>query len=346
MDFEKVYKVYNRLQDAESKELFSIRTEYAISGNRFEFIDRIAKYGHHVQMPKLFVKKLHESEGIIVYGCGQEGIVAKRAIENCGFSIACFCDKDIPENGTVEGVKVILPDVAMEKFASYLFVIGSTRYAREMYVNLLKGGVTDNHIYLSELGMVAGFDAEHQYFDLFEPKANEVFVDAGCYDGKTTELFRKWSKNTYKQIYCYEPLLKQARLLERKVESEWKNVKLITGGVWNKSETQSFFENGTGSYIRDNGGCTINCVTIDDTVDGEVTYIKMDIEGAELKALEGAQKTIKKYKPKLAISVYHKPEDLFEIPEYILDLVPEYKFWIRHYSTNIWETVLYAICGK
>ena len=122
MDFEKVYKVYNRLQDAESKELFSIRTEYAISGNRFEFIDRIAKYGHHVQMPKLFVKKLHESEGIIVYGCGQEGIVAKRAIENCGFPIDYFCDRSISQDGIVEGVKVIAPEVAMENFASYLFI--------------------------------------------------------------------------------------------------------------------------------------------------------------------------------------------------------------------------------
>ncbi len=70
----------------------------------------------------------------------------------------------------------------------------------------------------------------------------------------------------------------------------------------------------------------------------------MDVEGAELKSLIGAKNTIIKNKPRLAICVYHKPEDICEIPEYILSLVPEYKFYLRHYSSINWETVLYASC--
>ncbi len=69
----------------------------------------------------------------------------------------------------------------------------------------------------------------------------------------------------------------------------------------------------------------------------------MDIEGSELKALEGATETIRKYKPKLAICVYHKPEDIIEIPKKILELNPNYKLWLRHYSYVDTETVLYAI---
>ena len=69
----------------------------------------------------------------------------------------------------------------------------------------------------------------------------------------------------------------------------------------------------------------------------------MDIEGSELEALKGAAETIKKWRPKLAISIYHKYEDIIEIPEYILSIVPDYSFYIRHYSSDIWETVLYAI---
>ncbi len=59
-------------------------------------------------------------------------------------------------------------------------------------------------------------------------------------------------------------------------------------------------------------------------------------------ALVGARKTIQKYKPKLAISVYHKPEDILELPQYILDLVPDYKIALRHYSSIQEETILYA----
>ena len=75
----------------------------------------------------------------------------------------------------------------------------------------------------------------------------------------------------------------------------------------------------------------------------KVSFIKMDIEGAELKALEGAKETISKYKPRLAICIYHKYEDIYEIGDYILTLNPNYKLYIRHYTTCMWETVLYAV---
>jgi hypothetical protein len=74
-----------------------------------------------------------------------------------------------------------------------------------------------------------------------------------------------------------------------------------------------------------------------------VTFIKMDLEGAELNALKGAEQTIKEQKPKLAISIYHKPEDIWEIPNLLLELVPDYKFYIRHYTLIGAETVLYAL---
>lgn len=69
----------------------------------------------------------------------------------------------------------------------------------------------------------------------------------------------------------------------------------------------------------------------------------MDIEGSELKALKGAEKTIRENKPRLAICIYHKRMDLIEIAAYLLKLVPEYRFYIRHYWSNMWETVLYAL---
>lgn len=74
-----------------------------------------------------------------------------------------------------------------------------------------------------------------------------------------------------------------------------------------------------------------------------VDYIKMDVEGSEMAALEGASQTIRDLKPKLAISAYHKPEDLWEIPEKILSLNPGYRLFFDHHSPTQWESVYYAL---
>ena len=78
-------------------------------------------------------------------------------------------------------------------------------------------------------------------------------------------------------------------------------------------------------------------------VEIDITFIKMDIEGAEYKALQGAEQIIRENKPNLAICLYHKPEDVFEIPQLILNYRPDYRFLVRHYWLREYETVLYAV---
>jgi FkbM family methyltransferase len=86
--------------------------------------------------------------------------------------------------------------------------------------------------------------------------------------------------------------------------------------------------------------------TVDDLVAAgdiaRVDFLKMDIEGSELAALQGAERTLREFKPKLAISVYHKFSDLFEIPSFIRDLNLGYRFYLDHYTIHAEETVLYA----
>ena len=83
---------------------------------------------------------------------------------------------------------------------------------------------------------------------------------------------------------------------------------------------------------------------MDDCLEGKrVTYIKMDIEGEEYEALEGAKKVITEQKPKLAVCIYHKAFDIFKLPRLILEMNPEYLFYLRHYSFEGGETVLYAV---
>ena len=73
------------------------------------------------------------------------------------------------------------------------------------------------------------------------------------------------------------------------------------------------------------------------------TFIKMDIEGAEKEAILGAENIIRIQKPKMAVSIYHKREDIWELPKLLLEMNPEYRFYLRHYSFRDAETVLYAV---
>ena len=87
-------------------------------------------------------------------------------------------------------------------------------------------------------------------------------------------------------------------------------------------------------------------VSIDDVVREEglprVDCIKLDVEGAELAALRGAADTIRRFRPRLIICLYHQPEDLFSLPLYVKSLVPDYRLEVAHASCGFTDTILYA----
>lgn len=150
----------------------------------------------------------------------------------------------------------------------------------------------------------------------------------------------------YKKIYVWDPdevNLKQLRKNIRKYD----NVVCIPCGMWSKQDELRFNSTGGGdsSITEDNAADlqTIKVDSIDNVCAGDkVTFIKMDIEGSEQEALRGAVNVIRRDKPRLAICVYHKFEDLYEIPFWIKQTVPEYKIYMRHHSDEVAETVVYA----
>jgi hypothetical protein len=123
------------------------------------------------------------------------------------------------------------------------------------------------------------------------------------------------------------------------------HIEMINKGLWSEATTLRFNDTNSGnSRVDDSGKDKIDVCTIDKSVDTDrVTFIKLDIEGAELEALKGAKETILRNKPRLAICVYHKPEDILEIPLYLQEIMPEYKFYLRHDTIGINGTVLYAV---
>lgn len=185
-----------------------------------------------------------------------------------------------------------------------------------------------------------------QYFapDIIKLSDEEVFIDGGGYTGDTVEEFLKQTKGKFKKVYSFEPETAKHMEFLNKFRTI-SNIELIPYGLWSKKEILRFHANNDiTSFVATNGNVEIPVTSIDEILNGApVTFIKMDIEGAELEALKGAEMSIRKYKPKLAICAYHKPLDMVEIPIYLKKLVPEYKFYLRHYSVNICETVCYAV---
>jgi FkbM family methyltransferase len=188
---------------------------------------------------------------------------------------------------------------------------------------------------------------EPQYFnDVIPFGKNDIFVDCGAFTGDTVLGFCRKVNEIYNKIYAIEPDDHNYEHLKKTVkDNEIKSIQLVKAGCWSEKAKLNFKSEGILSNINDeNGDFTVVVDTIDNIVQNDaVTFIKMDIEGSELEALRGARDTILKNKPNLAICVYHKPEDLITIPEYIYSLMPEYKFYLRHHQFISWDTVIYAV---
>ena len=198
-----------------------------------------------------------------------------------------------------------------------------------------------------------------QYFCLPEFgqnwKSDEVFVDCGAYVGDTVEKYLFYNGYLFNKIYAFEPGKTAFGALQTRVKrliSEWalkeNQIICINKGVGDVDKNL-YFSQGTidmgGSFINEDnlqGSSDCQVCSLDKEIKEKVSFIKADIESYELKMLKGAKNIIKKDKPKLAICIYHSPFDLFNIPLYIKNLVPEYKMKIRHHSKCLFETVLYC----
>ena len=155
-----------------------------------------------------------------------------------------------------------------------------------------------------------------------------------------------WTQHNYKKIYGIEADTKNFQSLNDFVKTrDYKNIEVFNVGAWDKKDILYFSDEGSmGSSIGDKG-VELKVDALDNLiVDGKVDFIKMDIEGAELPALHGAEHLIKQNKPYLAICAYHKARDLITLPQYIKKLNENYKFYLRqHMKFASIELVLYAI---
>ncbi len=195
------------------------------------------------------------------------------------------------------------------------------------------------------------YSENDQYFvdEIIKLSKNEVFIDGGAYTGDTIQqLFdlAKKKKVIIKKVIAFEPDKNNYQILSR-FYGKRKNVVLYNMGLSEKKGTLFFKSDGAAARIvGDENDSTnkVNVINIDSLNERDfITFIKMDIEGAEWEALHGARNVIVQNKPKLTICIYHSDEDMLRIIGYVHELVPEYKLFVRHHSKGNVETVLYAV---
>ena len=181
--------------------------------------------------------------------------------------------------------------------------------------------------------------------DIFAEMHEKVIVDCGTYNGDTYRYLKskgvKWQKYVgfEMDLNNYNEFLTQVT-----DEKEQAILKLYHAGVGQEEKTVRYFSGLAGTKISKEGMESSSIVTIDKVIgdSDEVSYLKMDIEGAEMPALKGGKKTIKRCRPKCAICAYHQPSDLWEIPVYLKKLVPEYKIFFRHHDYIHSDIICYA----
>ena len=182
-----------------------------------------------------------------------------------------------------------------------------------------------------------------QYFeDFLKLGANdETFLDVGCFDGYTSLEFIRRCPH-YHAIYAFEPDDANFKISSENLAAH-PNVQIFSKGLSDKTATLNFDVSGSASRISETGAVSIDVVRLDDLNIHKPTLIKMDIEGGELAAIDGATNTIAKAHPKLAISAYHSAGDFWRIPQKILAIRNDYDVYMRHYTECIYETVLFFI---
>lgn len=182
---------------------------------------------------------------------------------------------------------------------------------------------------------------KNQYFEPFlKLKTHgETFCDIGGFDGTTTINFISRCPQ-FNKVYFWEPDPESMEIAQKNL-SRFSNIEFIPMGASDKKDICNFKRAGGESRISEDGNTSISVCTIDEIIKDNVTFIKMDIEGSEVSAINGAQKTILKYHPKLAICVYHKGDDFISIPRAVLKIRKDYSIHLRHYTQGVYETVMF-----
>ena len=359
--------IYDHLSDEKSREIFWARLKLDMDKSYSNYLAMLSAADYCVRDASLTIQETwdfisdipQKRKKLFLYGAAGVGKSIMKCLSESNKHFDGFCDT-YKHGQKIGGYDVISPE-ALIKDKRNCYVIITAILGYKSILNYLKSnGFSDDQI-LYPFGRLPEPDEKpHQYFEFMQYFHEGAFIDAGCFDFGTSfefyNIVKSMGLSQHSPIIALEPDPDNFVNCEKVfLASDIPNAKVLNYAL-NSTETDLDFMSGNGSdsFVPDdhsltsiehsNGGCIkkVHAVKLDDIVNEKVGMIKMDIEGAELDALIGAEKIIKRDKPLLAICVYHKIGDVLAITDHIHSLVPEYKFKLRHYGLLDLETVLYA----
>lgn len=227
----------------------------------------------------------------------------------------------------------------------YVYSLLEDDLSREIYQNVLGYRMTFNTEYTIRAHALSEQEGKQDLDNVILHRLegeSPVFFDVGGFDGQSTLDFIDKVKN-YKKVYFFEPdediMLNSQKRLSANRDIEY--IQAGAGAVHGLSQYDNIGEGG--GCVSFLGKQTIQVVRLDEFITSELSYIKMDIEGAELDAICGAEQFIKMKHPLLSVSVYHRPGDIHRLTKKILEFNPQYHIYIRHYTDRYDDTRIYFV---
>ena len=272
---------------------------------------------------------------VLAFACGYDSLIKKvKGISKKHILLA----PDVP----VLGEGVFTKDYLLENFEKIkrVFNLLEDEQSKIVFKNTLMYKITGRIDYICDIAT----PPREAYENILKLNQDEIFVDVGAYNGDTVNEFIENVNGEYQKIYALEPDKRNFRKLVANTQS-FKNIEIHNSAGWSEDATLTFTNTSGRQAMVAKNGVEIPARSIDSILKGEkATFIKYDVEGAENNSLKGSINTFKKYRPKLKVAIYHRNEDVFELPIMLKEINPDYKLFMRK-SPYIpaWELNLFCV---
>lgn len=186
--------------------------------------------------------------------------------------------------------------------------------------------------------------------DIFPDNAGDVLVDVGAYTGDSIAQYVQMYGTGYRKIYAYEVSPDSCQTMRANVDAMGLHDVVIRNKGAGSQRGELFLSrsasDASANQLSADASCgqRIEVAPLDEDIEEPITFLKMDIEGAEWDTLLGCERMIARDSPKLAICVYHGYDDLWRIPALIDSINPGYEFYLRHYGGNLIPTEFVLLC--